>query len=207
MNIAKNNYLKISLSILVSLGGLYAESLFATEWVNGSEEKNGFSEFSPPAPFNHKNKKDKYEWRSGSSFKSFNKERYDNSRVSRNPWKPVSKFSKTQGFSGQRPWGNVPQRKRNKVNNMRFHDQRFKKWVGRGDSLQGNNSYMNEPNLRYGRPSSNFVDEQLMYPGAHSRAYVPGGYVPFVANSPVLYGGYPGAFSSYSGGMNRPWNW
>jgi len=47
----------------------------------------------------------------------------------------------------------------------------------------------------------------LMYPGAYSSGYVPGGYVSFVANSPVFYGVYPGAYSPYGGIVNRPWNW
>jgi len=194
-----NNYLKISLVILLACSGIYTKSLFANEWANGADDRNGFSEFAPPVPFSHKDKKHKYEWRSGSSFKAFNKEQYVDSRVARNPWKPVSKFSKKQTFSGQRPWGNIPERKPGKANNMRFHDQRFKQWLSRGDSLRNNYSYP--------QPSSGYMENHLMYPGAYSRGYVPGGYVPFVANSPVLYGVYPGAYSPYGGLTNRPWNW
>ena len=198
MNIANNYYLKISLGVLVSFGALYSQSLHAAEWLSGADEKTGFSEFAPPAPFDHKSKRDKYEWRSGSSFKSFNKERYANSKVSRNPWKPVKRYSKKRTFSGQRPWGNIPERKPGKLNNMRLHDQRFKQWVGRGDSLKRNNYPMNEPD---------FMTSRLMYPGSYRRGYMPGGYVPFVANSPAFYGLYPGGFSPYSGINSSPWNW
>jgi len=76
MNIMHNNYLKISLVIFLTYSGVYTKSLFATEWLNGVDERNGFSEFSPPVPFNHKHKKDKYELRIGSSFESFIKKRY-----------------------------------------------------------------------------------------------------------------------------------
>jgi len=198
MNIENNYYLKVTLSVLISFTSLYAKSLFANEWLSGAEEKNGFSEFAPPAPFDNKRKEEKYEWRSGSSFKSFNKERYVDSRVSHNPWKPVKRLNKKQTFSGQRPWGNIPERKPGKTNNMRFHDQRFKQWVGRGDALSRNNHPMAE---------QSFMTNRLMYPGGYTRGHVPGGYVPFVANSPVFYGAYPGAFSPYSIGNNSPWNW
>jgi len=198
MNIENNFYLKVSLSVFISFGSLYAKSLFATEWASGAEDKNSFSEFAPPVRFDNKRKKDKYEWRSGSSFKSFNKERYVDSKVSRNPWKPVNRYSKKQTFSGQRPWGNVPERKPGKSNNMRFHDQRFKQWVGRGDSLNQNNYLMSAPG---------FMNNGLMYPGSYSRGGMPGGYVPFVANTPVLYGVYPGAMSPYSGMNNSPFSW
>lgn len=192
------DYLKISISVFIAFGSLYAESSFSGEWLGGAEDKNGFSEFAPPAPFEHKSKKDKYEWRSGSSFKSFNNERYVDAQISRNPWKPVKRFSNNQKFSGQRPWGNIPERKPEIANNMRFHDQRFKQWLGRGDSLNQNNYLMNEPD---------FMTNDTMYPGAYSRGYVPGGYVPFITNSPVFYGVFPGAFNPYSGINSSPWNW
>jgi len=197
MNIENNFYLKVSLSVFISFGSLYAKSLYATEWISHADDKNGFSEFAPPVHFDNKRKKDKYEWRSGSSFKSFNKERYVDSKVSRNPWKPVKRYSKKQTFSGQRPWGNVPERKPGKTNNMRFHDQRFKQWVGRGDSLNKNNYLMSDPA---------FMNNRLMYPGTY-RGNIPGGYVPFVANSPGFYGLYPGAMTPYSGMNNSPFNW
>lgn len=198
MNIENNFYLKISLSVVISFGSLFAKSLHATEWLNYADEKNSFSEFAPPAQFDNKRKKDKYEWRSGSSFKSFNKERYVDSKVSRNPWKPIKRYSKKQTFGGQRPWGNVPERKPGKSNNMRFHDQRFKQWVGRGDALNQNNYLMSSPG---------FMNNRLMYPGPYTEGNIPGGYVPFIANSPVLYGIYPGSISRYPGILNNPFNW
>jgi len=198
MNIENNYYLNVSLSVLIVIASLYAKKLCATEWLNGADEKNGFSEFAPPAPFDNKRKKDKYEWRSGSSFKSFNKEGYVDSKVSRNPWKPVKKFNKKQTFNGQRPWGNVPERKPGKANNMRFHDQRFKQWVGRSGSLNRNNYLMSDPA---------FMNNRMMYPDSYRRGSMPGGYVPFVTNSPALYGVYPGAMSPYTGMHSSPFNW
>ena len=81
---------------------------------------------------------------------------------------------------------------------MRFHDQRFKQWVGRGDTLNKNNYLMSDPG---------YMNNRLMYPGSYTRGNIPGGFVPFTANSPGFYGLYPGAMSPYSGMSNSPFNW
>ena len=193
MNILTNRYFKTSLNVLVALGSLVIQPAYANDWWKTLEDKNGFSEFSPPVRFTneHKHNKAKVEWRSGSSFKEFNKDKYVNSRVPRNPWKPVKVYGKKQSFNGQRPWGNVPERKRNTVNNMRFHDQRFKKWISQMDT-----SYRQNPMFA----GSRFTDSRFAYGNN-----LPGGFVPFGVNNPVGYGAYQNLYYPNSGFSNRPW--
>ena len=187
MNIRMNRYFKNYFSSLVVLCFLFIQPAYATDWLKSLEDKNGFTEFAPPVPFkNNHNNKDKIEWRSGSSFKEFNKDRYVNSRVTRNPWKPIKMYSKKRSFNGQRPWGNIPVKKPAKTTNMRIHDQRFKKWI-------------NQMDVSYPRGRM-FSDRGYSYVNN-----VPGGFVPFGVNSPNFYGSYPGYYKPYSGLSNRPW--
>jgi len=221
MNIETNRNLKASLSILVTLASLFVQPVSANDWMSSLEDKNGFSEFAPPARFkhdqNHKQKNEKFEWRSGTSFKEFNKERYVNSRVARNPWKPVKTYSKKQSFGGQRPWGNVPEKKPGKSTNMRLHDQRFKQWVHQMDSSFNHRAMLSASGLGYrnhllpfvgnhGYPGS-FNNDPLINPVSYTGNTLPGGFVPFGSNMPIGYGSYPGLYFPFSGFSNRPGFW
>lgn len=170
---------------------LSVQSADAAEWWKSAEEKNGFSEFAPPAMFYENNhRQEKFEWRSGVTIDSFKDDRYGKSsgnRISRNPWKPVSKFNRRTSVNGQRPWGNVPQTRPFKNNNMHLHDQRFKHWI----------SLKEEPykdrissSLMPGDP----LQSMYRYPGGH----LPGGFVPFSSYAPGLYNMYPVSYQPYA---------
>ena len=193
MDIGMNRYFKKYLSSLVVLCFLFIQPAYATDWVNSLEDKNGFTEFAPPVRFksnyDHEYNKKKFEWRSGSSFKEFNKDRYVNSRVTHNPWKPVKTYGKKRSFNGQRPWGNIPVKKPSIITNMRVHDQRFKKWITQMDVSYPRGQMFAEPRYSYGND-------------------LPGGFVPFAVNVPNYNGVYPGGYyKPYSGLSNRPWVW
>ena len=221
MNTVTNKCLKKPLSVLVTLSSLLVQPVYSNDWSNTFEEKNGFSEFAPPARFkhdnNHKQKGQKFEWRSGSSFKAFNKERFVSSRAARNPWKPVKTYSKKQSFGGQRPWGNIPEKKPGKFTNMRLHDQRFKRWVSQRDSSFNTNALLSTNGIGYGNHLSPFVgnygypgymvNDPLINPASYSGNTLPGGFVPFGSNMPIGYGSYPGLYFPFSGLTNRPGFW
>lgn len=201
MNLTGLYYLKVNCSLLIVTGILCSSSVNATEWWDGTEPQSSFSEFAPPAPFSgesysKKNKK----WRSGSSFNETQKTRYVPVAASRNPWKPVNSLHYKKSFSNQRPWGNVPDRKPGKTNNMKFHDQRFKQWTHRMDSAYHNNFSRSNPfqEFRYGAfPSVGGYG----YPGSIynspliTPAIYPGQYL-----SPFGYRNYP-----YTRLLHRPW--
>lgn len=82
-----NQILKTTQSICLLTALLQMSSAHAQEWFSNFEERNGFSEFSPPNYLsdhdhnhNHDNghdyKKQKEHWRSGSSFNDMNKHSY-----------------------------------------------------------------------------------------------------------------------------------
>lgn len=183
-------YVKLAFMSAVCMTLLIVQSADAAEWWKSGEEKNGFSEFAPPAIFSASNhRQEKFEWRSGSTIDGFNSERYGktlDNLISRNPWKPVSKFNKRQPVYGQRPWGNVPQTRLSKNNNMRLHDQQFKHWVR-----------LKEARYKDGISSSLMPADPLQsmyrYPGGN----LPGGFVPFSSYAPGLYHMYPVSYQPY----------
>jgi hypothetical protein len=185
--------------LLVAIGLMLAQSTYAEGWMYSLDYKNGFSEFAPPSRYEHneaEKQKEKYEWRSGSSFKEFNRERFDNSRLSRNPWRTGGSHNANHSFSSQRPWGAVPEAKPDKTTNMRFHDQRFKSWVSRMNDGYQARTYMTGTGLDYGdvytSPKTN---------------YLPGGFVPFGSNAPMGYGIYPGYYNPYMGYLQGAGFW
>lgn len=219
MNSVQIKSLNRTLFLSVTLASLLVPTTDAAEWWHSLEDKNGFSEFAPPPRFKqeHNQHEDKIEWRSGSSFKNFNKERYEISRVSRNPWKPVKSYGNRQSISGQRPWGNVSVKKPAKSNNMRFHDQRFKSWISRADEAyrsrsmsmgSGNDyaSYLYPVRGNYGNTAP-ILNDSFISPVLYTGSHLPGGYVPFGSNVPMGYGIYNGMYFPYTGFINRPGIW
>lgn len=187
--------------LLVAIGLLLAQSTYAEGWMYSHDYKNGFSEFAPPSRYDHYEtekykEKEKYEWRSGSSFKRVDRERFDNSRLSRNPWRTGDSQYANHSFSSQRPWGAVPESKPDKTTNMRLHDQRFKSWVGRMNDGYQARTYMTGLGLDYGD----------VYSSPRTN-YLPGGFVPFRSNAPMGYGIYPGYYNPYIGYLQGAGFW
>jgi hypothetical protein len=185
--------------LLVAIGLLLTQSTHAEGWMYSLDYKNGFSEFAPPSRYEHyeaEKEKEKYEWRSGSSFKGIDRERFDNSRDSRNPWRTGNSHNTNHSFSSQRPWGAVPRAKPDKTNNMRLHDQRFKSWVSRLNDGYQARTYMTGSGLDYGD----------VYSSPRTN-YLPGGFVPFGSNAPMGYGAYPGYYNPYMGYLQGAGFW
>jgi len=209
MNIVNNRHLNKGFTLLVICSVLQIQSVSAAEWWKDFEAQSGFSGFAPPTSFSdHNHDKEKKEWRSGSSFNEQQKARYvPVSAAVRNPWKPVKSSHYKTTFSSQRPWGNVPERKPPKANNMKFHDQRFKQWSHKQDSSYLNNFRNSDSSRMYSGSSLPFMNN-FGYPGSRygNPLITPGinrgGFI-----NPVAYGMNPYAFNPYSGLSNRPWNW
>lgn len=207
MNIGRNLHSKIYLTVLAVSSALYTHSINAAEWWDSVESQSGFSEFAPPVAFSeYGDNKDKKQWRSGRSFNDEDKARYL-PVTSRNPWKPVGSQHYKKSFSSRRPWGNVPDRKPTRNNNMRLHDQRFKQWARQMDSSYQNNNMQSDPFMNYGRPAYPFAGG-YGYPGLinNSALITPEIYPGGISNRPG-YGVYPAAFNPYSGLSAAPWSW
>ena len=209
MNIVNNRYLIKFFNLLLICGVFQIQTVSAAEWWKNFEAQSGFSGFAPPVSFSdHSKDKGKKEWRSGSSFNEPNKARFvPVSAAARNPWKPIKSFHYKATFSSQRPWGNVPERKLPKSNNMKFHDQRFKQWSHKLDSSYHNNFRNSGPSSMYGGSTPAFFNN-FGYPGSRygSPLITPGIYRGGFVN-PVANGMNPFAFNPYSGLSNRQWSW
>jgi len=243
-----NHFLKLTHIICLTAIFLHIQPASAQEWFSTFEERNGFSEFSPPNflsdhdhdhDIDHDYKKHKQHWRSGSSFNDMNmfsyskpheKHSYENrprarasqsrsnrasvSHANRNPWKPIKTRYGKQSFSSNRPWGKLPEQKPAKRNNMRFHDQRFKQWLNQQNHQNYAFDSLHVPagftysNALY---NSSMINPVLFNSEAYPGYQLPGGFVPFSANSPGFYntgnGYYPVHYYPYSGVNNQPWAW
>ena len=209
MNSVNNKPLNKSFNLLVICSLFQIPSVGATEWWKEFEAQAGFSGFAPPSSLSQKNHpKEKKEWRSGSSFNKQQKARFIQvSATAKNPWKPVKSSYYKTGFSGQRPWGNVPKRKPPKTSNMKFHDERFKQWSHKVDSSYHNNFRRSDPSMMYGGSSLPFMNT-YGYPGSGygSPLITPGLYRGGFMN-PAAFGMNPYSFNPNSGLSNRPWSW
>lgn len=182
-----NSYLRKCPMLLAVYCVLSVQAVNAAEWLDSYESKSGFSEFAPPSSFSgYRDDNDEKDWSSGRSFNQEYKVRYS-PRVSKNPWKPVKSSSYKKTFGGQRPWGNVPERKpRN--NNMKLHDQRFTQWLNRRDPLLRNHIGRADPLMGHGYPGS-IYGSPLITPALYSGSLL----------DPLRLGGYPGGLYPYSG--------
>lgn len=195
MSIVNNKYLKKCFTLLAVNCALSAQIVNATDWQDDFETQSGFSEFAPPAKFSsYGESSDNKQWESGRSFNKENNVRYS-PRTSKNPWKPANSSYYKQTFSGQRPWGNVPERKP-PTSNMKFHDQRFKQWLQHRNPVPRTLTGSADPFTAYGYPGS-IYGSPLITPSIYSELLF----------SPVGYGGYPGGGHPYSGLSGRPWLW
>ena len=221
MNIMNDRTLQTCLTLIVVNCISYASHVSANEWWDGGDVQSGFSDFAPPTELHEERTKYNKNWRSGSSFNQTNKVRYM-PVTSRNPWKPVSKMHYKKSFGGQRPWGNVPDRKPPKSNNMKYHDQRFKQWSRKQDAAYHNNfASSSDPFNSFGRSSFPYANG-YGFPGAmYSSPLITPSIYPGYISGPRGYGAYPGNYNRYSGNFNRyagnfnrfagltgkPWGW
>ena len=207
MNSMRNCRSKVYLAVLAIVCVLYVPLINASEWWDSAEAQSGFSGFAPPVDFSeYSDDKGKKQWRSGSSFNESNKVRYL-PVTSKNPWKPVNSLHYKKTFGSRRPWGNIPDRKPSKVNNMKFHDQRFKQWSHQLDSSYRNSMMMSDPLTNYAGSSMPFVGGYGLPGSIYNRPLITPGIYPGGLLSPVAYGAYPGALMPYSGLSARPWGW
>lgn len=199
-------YSRIGL-IALSVGtAVFAQSINANEWRDSDDSRAGFSGFAPPSNLSYRNDDDDKQWGSGRTFNEENKVRYS-PKVSKNPWKPIKSSHYKKTFSGQRPWGNVPDRKPSKTTNMKLHDQRFKEWIARRDSYGRGNAMLADPLAGYGRLSP-LLDDAYGYPaGLYSSPLLTPAIHPGLLLNTGGYGLYPGALYPYSGLTGRPWIW
>lgn len=218
MNTQCKRYMNSYLSILVVCTAVYTQPVSASEWWKSFEQQSGFSEFAPPSLYSeNKHQRDDKQWRSGSSFNKQNKQRYAPVMTKKNPWKPVSSMHYKKSFSSQRPWGNVPDRKPTHANNMKFHDQRFKRWSHQQDAYYHDNFRFTNPSMNYAQPSLPFVtnygfpgsmyNAPLITPGSYSRDNFSRGILTRRMFNAPGYGIQPVAFNPYTASVNRPWNW
>lgn len=202
------NWFNSAIKILILALSFMALPIHANEWWDSYETPPGFSEFAPPSSSKtYSTEKDKFKWRSGSSFKDSNKLKYLPPVKARNPWKsPVSKYSK-QSFSSSRPWGRLPEKRPQRVTSMRFHDQRFIRWSHDIDSSYHNNFLFANQNSVYDRSSLPFVTN-YGFPGSlyNSPLITPGLY-PISRYNPISYGAYPGVMRPYSNMPLNAWRW
>ncbi|MDH5611072.1 MAG: hypothetical protein OEY66_01265 [Gammaproteobacteria bacterium] len=207
MNIADNSYLNKILILLLVNSGLYLQPVSATEWKEDFVSKSSFSDFSPPSVDpDFRNSVGEKQWGSGRSFNEDNKVRYS-PVTTKNPWKAVKSTYSKKTFSGQRPWGNIPDRKPSNKNNMKLHDQRFKQWSHQNDSSYRNNFVSADPFTAYGR-SLLPLGGAYGYPGTmhHNPLITPSIYPGLISNG-LGYGGYPGGSYPYTGLLSRPRFW
>ena len=191
--------------LLITCTSISTHSAMAADWWDTIEEKNGFSEFAPPSLFSSYGKKtnEKFEWRSGTSMKDFNKDRHVDTHAHKNPWKPVKSFNGKRTFSSNRPWGKVPEKKPSRVTNMRMHDERFKHWVNQMDSAHQNSFMYSDSGFNQGIPLG--IDP--LNPAAFSTGNVPGGFVPFTSNHPGIFGLYPFMYRPVNRSPMNFWRW
>ncbi|MDH5473892.1 MAG: hypothetical protein OEY87_08005 [Gammaproteobacteria bacterium] len=209
MNIINKRYSRPLLILVTVNCVLFTQTTKATEWWDSVESQSGFSEFAPPSSlseYNINNNKGKTQWRSGSSFNDDNKVRYL-PVTSKNPWKPVKTSHYKKSFSGQRPWGNVPDKRPGNTSNMKLHDQRFKQWSHQLDSSFQQRLIASDPMASYDRYSFPFVNG-YGYPGSiyKSPLITPPIHPGLLANT-AGYGLYPGGLYPYTGLSTRPWLW
>ena len=206
MNTVNKFYTKKCLALLAINCVLFVTPVNATEWWDSSDQQTGFSGFAPPAEFNrYETQESSKKWRSGSSFNETDKVRYL-PVTTKNPWKPVNSMHYKKTFGSQRPWGNVPDRRRLTTNNMKFHDQRFKQWSRTLDASYHNNFNSPDPFNSYSRSTFPFVNG-YGFPGSmySSPLITPSVYPGHILNA-RSYGAYPGNF--YPAGLStRPWGW
>lgn len=208
MSILNNNYSQHSTLILATISMLYVLPVSAADWWDNFESQTGFSEFAPPSSLSgHDHDDDHRRWQSGSSFNESNKVRHLPVSRIKNPWKPLRNSRYKKSFSSQRPWGNVPERKRSKSHNMRFHDDRFKKWSHQIDSSYHNNFMTSGALDQYDNYSLPFITN-YGFPGSIynspliTPALFPGGHY-----SPYGIAGYPVGLNPYSIYPGRRWMW
>jgi hypothetical protein len=195
MSIVNNKYLMKSFILLAINSALSMQLANAADWYDDFASQSGFSEFAPPAKYStYGESSDNKQWESGRSFNKENSVRYS-PKTSKNPWKPANSSYYKQTFTGQRPWGNVPERKP-PTSNMKFHDQRFKQWLNQRNPMPRSNVGLADPFATYAYPGS-IYGSPLITPSIYSGLIV----------SPASYGGYPLGIRPYSGLSSRPWLW
>jgi hypothetical protein len=193
--------------LLLSINGFfYAQTINANEWQSSFESKSSFSGYSSPS--DHSQYRDNNEdkpWSNGKSFNDGNRVRYS-AAISKNPWKPVSSPYYRKSFGSQRPWGNVPDRKRSSRNSMKFYDQRFKQWSHQREASKYNGAYA-APLTGYGRSPVPYANP-YGYPGPiYSDGLMTPPIYPAVASDPLRYGGYRSRSFPNAGLLSGPWLW
>lgn len=195
MSKVNNKCLRKCFTLLAVNCVLSVQPVNAADWQDDFASQSGFSEFAPPAKYSdYGESSSSKQWESGRSFNKENSVRYS-PRTSKNPWKPANSSYYKQTFTGQRPWGNVPERKP-PTSNMKFHDQRFKQWLRQRNPLPRNNAGFADPFTAYGYPGS-IYGSPLITPSIYSGLIF----------SPASYGGYPTGLRPYSGLSSRPRFW
>lgn len=206
MGVVSHRYLRNIILLLSINGGLYAQSTVAVEWQGDFEPKSGYSGYTSTSDFSkYRNSDAEKPWSNGRSFNDENKVRYS-AATSKNPWKPVNSPYYKKSFGDQRPWGNVPDRKRPNKNSMKFYDQRFKQWSHQRN-IAGYNSASAIPFAPLGRspiPPANLYGQ----PGSiYSSPFTAPLIHPGMILNPAGYGGYAGRSYPNAGLLSGPWLW
>ncbi len=198
---------KAILLIIVSLAFIVMPA-HANEWMDGYDTPPGFSEFAPPSTYNkNNNSREKFQWRSGSSFKDNVEFKYLPPVKTRNPWKaPKSKYS-NKSFSSYRPWGKVPEKRPERITSMRFHDERFKRWSHQVDSSYHNNFSFINVNSMYDRSSLPFITNYGFPGSVYNSPLIRPGLYPMSRLNPYVYSVYPGGLYPYSTVPVNVWSW
>ncbi len=206
MGLASYTYLRKIVLLLSINGFFYAQIINATEWQSGFEPRSGFSGYSSPSDFSrYRDNNEEKPWSNGKSFNDENRVRYSPA-ISKNPWKPVASPYYKKSFTSQRPWGNVPDRKRTSRNSMQFYDQRFKLWSHQQETSKYNGAYVG-PLTSYGRspvPYANLYGQ----PGPiYSNGLIAPSIYPAIISDPLRYGGYTGRSFPNAGLLSGPLFW
>lgn len=206
MDLASCTYLRKIVLLLSVNSFFYAQTINATEWQGDFEPRSDFAGYSSSSDHSrYRNNNEEKPWSNGKSFNDGNRVRYS-PKISKNPWKPVASPYYKKSFGSQRPWGNIPDRKRTSRNSMQFYDQRFKQWSHQQEASKYNSVYAS-PLTSYGRspvPYANLYEQ----PGPiYSNALIAPSIYPAIISDPLRYGGYAGRSLPNAGLLSGPLFW